>query len=165
MADWSAAKQQAQALLDEYDFKSPFIDVYKIAEDKGIRIIPILPQAGEREFSGFLNSNGEKPIIYVNANEPVTRQTWTIAHELGHYFLGHKPDNWGINWRDQSPEEKNEYEQAADYFAACLLIPKAMLSSMMAKYKLKKEDYALLAELFGVSPTAMRNRLDFLRLQ
>lgn len=165
MADLDAAQRSAQAVLDEYGFEDPFVDVYKIAADKGIDIIPVVPQPGDKEFSGFLDSNGDQPEIYINAQEPVARQTWTIGHELGHYFLGHKPDNWGINWRDQTSEEKNEFERAADHFAANLLIPQTMLTSTMAKYKLQKEDYALLAELFGVSQSAMKNRLDFLQIQ
>lgn len=165
MADWKSAQSKAQSVLDEYGFKEPLVDVYRIAQDNDIKIVPIIPDGGGREFSGFLDSNGEKPIIYVNASEPPARQNWTIAHELGHYFLKHKPDHWGIAWRDQTYEEKDQYEQEADFFAACLLIPRAMLTKAMEKYKLKAEDYTLLAKMFGVSPRAMKNRIDFLHLK
>lgn len=163
MADWNKAKATAQEILEKYKFKEPFIDVFKIAKDEGIEIVPIEPEQDQRQFSGFLDKNGDKPKIYVNATEDVRRQTWTVAHELGHYFLKHEPDNWGINWRDQSVEEKNNYEQEADYFSACLLIPEKMLKKVMDEYKLKTEDFSLLAELFGVSPSAMKHRLSFLR--
>ncbi len=164
MANWNGARTKAIELLNEFGFKDPFVDVYKVAEKYEIKIIPIIPEPNKREFSGFLDSNGAKPVIYVNANESVTRQTWTVAHELGHYFLSHKPDQWGIAWRDQSYEEKDEFEQAADFFAACLLIPETMLKKVMNRYKLTKEDFVLLAEMFGVSQQAMKNRIDFLHV-
>jgi Zn-dependent peptidase ImmA (M78 family) len=165
MTDWQKAQTTAQSTLDKYGFKEPLVDVYKIAQDNAIRIIPIIPEPGGREFSGFLDSNGERPVIYVNADESPARQNWTIAHELGHYFLKHESDHWGIAWRDQTYEEKDQYEQEADFFAACLLVPKGMLIKVMEKYKLKPEDYLLLAKMFGVSPQAMKNRIGFLRLK
>lgn len=164
MANWDEAKSKATELLNEFGFKDPFVDVYKIAEKYGIEIIPMIPDPDVREFSGFLDNNDEKPTIYVNASESVTRQNWTIAHELGHFFLNHKPDQWGIAWRDQTYEEKDEFEQEADYFAACLLIPETMLKKVMNRYKLTRDDFVLLAKMFGVSQKAMKNRLDFLRV-
>ena len=37
---------------------------------------------------GILKEN-ESIEIYVNKYDPINRKRFTIAHELGHYFLGH----------------------------------------------------------------------------
>ncbi|HSE29265.1 MAG TPA: ImmA/IrrE family metallo-endopeptidase [Candidatus Saccharimonadales bacterium] len=161
VADWKRVENKAHEILNKFNIKEPLIDVYSIADAEGININPVIP-GEDHEFSGFLDSNGEKPVMYVNADESVTRQNWTIAHELGHYYLQHKPDEWGIAWRNQS--DKNEFEQEADYFAACLLVPEQMLRSLMRKFKLKAEDSLLLSQMFGVSERAMKNRLNFLRI-
>lgn len=161
LANQKTVENKAQEILKRFNIKEPLVDVYSIADAEGIAINPVIP-AEEHEFSGFLDSNGEKPVMYVNASESVTRQNWTIAHELGHYYLQHEPDEWGIAWRDQS--DKNEFEQEADYFAACLLVPEQMLRNLMRKFKLKPEDSLLLSQMFGVSEQAMKNRLNSLRI-
>ncbi|MGF7229133.1 MAG: ImmA/IrrE family metallo-endopeptidase [Candidatus Saccharibacteria bacterium] len=161
----SQIQSKADKVLKTNRVLEPFVDVYAIAQREGIKLIPLIPSPSDREFSGFLDTNGDKPVIYVNATEPVADQTWTIAHELGHYYLGHKPDNWGINWRHpQANDAKDEFEQASDYFAACLLIPAQLLRKVMKKYKLTNDDFTLLSEMFGVSPQAMHDRLILLHL-
>jgi len=74
-----------------------------------------------------------------------------VAHELGHYVLGHQaafsldsPESW-------VPRE----EQAANVFAAELLMPKTALQSIHYKHDTKQ-----LAQIFGVSPLAMQIRLE-----
>lgn len=161
LANWKKVEDKAQEILNRFNIKEPLVDVYSIADAEGININPVIP-GEDHEFSGFLDSNGEKPVMYVNAGESVARQNWTIAHELGHYYLQHEPDEWGIAWRDQS--DKNEFEQEADYFAACLLVPEQMLRDLMRKFKLKPEDSLLLSQMFGVSEQAMKNRLNSLRI-
>lgn len=62
--------------------------------------------------------NGYRLIIY-NLTHPISRQRWTIAHELGHILLGHKGQN-----------RVNEAE--TNYFAKELLMPMAVLVNMGA---------------------------------
>lgn len=38
--------------------------------------------------SGFLDA--KKKVIFVNKNNTLEQQKFTIAHELGHYMLGHQ---------------------------------------------------------------------------
>jgi Zn-dependent peptidase ImmA (M78 family) len=160
-ANWDKAKEAASAVLEKSGARQPFVDVYSIAELEGIQIIPIEPESPYQDVSGFLNSNGDKPVIYVNANNSPQRQAFTIAHELGHYFLGHTPDEWGINRRPAAyTQAKPSSEQEADCFAANLLMPANMVKKQMRAYKLTPENYDILAGLFGVSPSAMKNRLS-----
>ena len=44
-----------------------------------------MPQ-GNTDVSGFFDSKTNT--IYVNVDNSIARRTYTVAHELGHYFLG-----------------------------------------------------------------------------
>lgn len=60
--------------------------------------------------------NGYRFIVY-NLKHPVTRQRWTMAHELGHILLDHR-------------EQSRVNEAEANYFAKELLMPMAVLTNM-----------------------------------
>lgn len=62
--------------------------------------------------------NGYRFIVY-NLKHPVTRQRWTMAHELGHILLDHR-------------EQSRVNEAEANYFAKELLMPMAVLTNMGA---------------------------------
>lgn len=88
------------------------------------------------------------------------RARFTIAHELGHYFLHIKDDARQIVTsfrRGQSPRET-----AANKFAAELLMPKNLIKEEYAKMVIPVSD--TLAKKFEVSKPAMRIRLDSLGL-
>ncbi len=57
-----------------------------------------------------LISNNSTIIFYNDKEKNIHRRNWTIAHELGHVFLGHKSDG-------------NREQREANRFAAELLIP------------------------------------------
>jgi Zn-dependent peptidase ImmA (M78 family) len=100
--------------------------------------------------------------IYVANDEPANRQTFTVAHELGHYFL-HQEKDTDIFYRTQmlniDAEDKDE-EQEANWFAASILMPESKLHHY---YTLTK-DLGKLATIFGVSSIAVYYRLKNLGL-
>lgn len=62
--------------------------------------------------------------IRTDAEQPIQRRRYTIMHEIGHYVLGHLGDTpLSRSERDCKPEE----EQAADRFAADMLMPACVL--------------------------------------
>lgn len=71
--------------------------------------------------------------VIVNDDECVQRIRFTIAHELGHYLLGHldKPENMYIIGRDFN-NSKPLQETEADMFAARLLAPACVLWGLNA---------------------------------
>lgn len=77
--------------------------------------------------SGELNNNVYVKDIKINIDEPICRQRFTIAHELGHIILGHK----GISFRDSNLQYKDFIlrmnEVTANSFAAELLMPEILL--------------------------------------
>lgn len=107
--------------------------------------------------SGYLVKDEKN--IYVNKLEHPVRQRFTIAHEIGHYYLNHK--NTGVLMRDEKSSlgtRKEEIE--ANAFAAELLMPEQLFS----KYYYLGLSEEELAFKFGVSMEAVRNRIDNLRL-
>ncbi|WP_297004227.1 ImmA/IrrE family metallo-endopeptidase [uncultured Corynebacterium sp.] len=55
--------------------------------------------------------------IHLNADMPVNRRRFTLAHELGHILLDHFLSTCTLDVEEQ--------EGAANYFASCLLAPVA----------------------------------------
>ena len=99
---------------------------------QGYRILQML-NLGKypRGADGFLfrEEDGTLAIIFYNPHQTPGRQCFTIAHEIGHYALGHceAGDNTAHRAKDNpdSPEER-----AADRFAAQLLAPACVLRGM-----------------------------------
>ena len=88
---------------------------------------------------------------------PITsdrRDRFTIAHELGHYFLHYvhpgKTEAM-VFGRGQS----NRAETQANYFAASLLMPEERFREARRRHG---DDWWSLSEVFGVSPSAAEVR-------
>ena len=68
--------------------------------------------------------------IYINDTDPRTRKIFTIAHELGHFFLHENVDR-DVLYRERSSRDeygqRNIIETEADAFAAQLLMPEATI--------------------------------------
>lgn len=88
-------------------------------------------------------------IVLYNANIMCFEHlNWTLAHEIGHIYLGHEKD-----------DDLEEIE--AHYFAAQLLMPDYTLYMTYKEYgKISSED---ITEIFGVSPEAARKRIKTMK--
>ncbi len=103
---------------------------FQIAQAHGITVTP--KDTDEPGVSGFLMRVGDAfGIVYANhiGSEGFVR--FTVAHELGHYFLpGHPhqlfPDGDGVHASQSGFFGGNDLEKEADHFAAGLLMPKQL---------------------------------------
>lgn len=87
-------------------------------------------------------------IILYNGDVPYDEHTnWTLAHEVGHIYLGHKTDG-------------ALQEVEAHWFAAELLSPESVILAIV-RGKVRV-DYTDLQYLFGISFTAATKRMDSL---
>lgn len=69
------------------------------------------------EISGLFWSLKGRPVLAVNSNHSETEQLLALAHQLGHYILGHQVGRvCGRSFSSDEPEEL-----AADRYAAELL--------------------------------------------
>ncbi|HOK20164.1 MAG TPA: ImmA/IrrE family metallo-endopeptidase, partial [Thermosynergistes sp.] len=99
-----------------------------------------------------------KPIIAVNSSRPLCRRRFSIAHEIGHYLLGHNSLSFSGSGGGMIKCESRQ-ERAANAFAAEFLMPKKLLAREAHKYSLRA-----LARRYLVSMQAMEIRLKELGL-
>ena len=154
-----------QILLDnDMLYKVP-VDVIIIARNYGIKVYET---EFDNEISGVIryNNKEEKYEIIVNKNNPWVRKRFTIAHELGHYFLHREMlenDNIHIDtlYRTaiQENKKKKEIEKEVDYFAGALLMNENVIEKLMQNYEISE-----MAKLLDVSYSAMTVRLNILGL-
>jgi len=153
--DYKKAKQEAIKLLDKFGYASPAIDPAKICKDLGIRVYFAKFTGEDDKISGFFY--GEKNEIYVNEEEYPQRQTFTIAHELGHKIMHEEwlnSSEYKVLLRNSLNISDDPKEKEANCFAANLLVPKFMLDKY---YKIASIEE--LATLFMVSVPVIRYRI------
>ena len=138
------------------------VDVEQLAETLGVKLQKAYLGPG---LSGVLERNGEEFRITINADDPLTRQRFTLAHELGHYMLHRHLIGDGVDddraYRSTvggkyyniriGPEQETE----ANKFAATLLMPKPMIEHVRSI----GASVGDMATQFGVSEHAMSSRL------
>ena len=114
--------------------------------------------------SGIIELTDSGPVITYNGSEIAERKRFTIAHEIGHFVLGHlKPGSPKFReYRDLSSNfssrSANPQEREANTFAAQLLMPAKTVKFVVAEKKITDVDE--LAKVFGVSQVAMKYRLS-----
>jgi Zn-dependent peptidase ImmA (M78 family) len=152
----------AQELLAATGIARPPVVVERVAAKCGVRA---LKWDFEDAVSGLLLDLDSGPVIGFNSQQSRGRQRFTIAHELGHYLLGHH-ENFHIDLASSTNHgESANYswrdERAANDFAAELLMP---FSMVVAQARLEPSAQ-LLAKKFEVSREAMGFRLINLGLK
>lgn len=136
--------------------------ISKILERENIKLMDF--DIENSDVSGAILIDNENTQILVNSKDKRTRRRFTVAHELGHYYL-HKEkfqkDGAFIDYRDGS---LNERELEADYFAGYLLVPTEKLEKIYAVLKKIYSEISdrinWLAKRFNVSRNAMYVRLS-----
>lgn len=142
-------------------------EAYGIAERQAIRLLkhsgvtsgpvptevvsalPFVTVGVRRLRSASRGTTWMKPrwVIILNAFEPVVRQRFNLAHEFKH-LLDHPRLRDGIV-RPHTPTQYLSNERLCDYFAACLLMPRAWVKNVFAS---GIQDPVALAQQFEVSP-------------
>lgn len=131
------------------------VDPVRIAQAAGVVVYGRGgPTDPHYEFSGFYRRFNGQPSIEFNITEAPVRQRFTIAHELGHFALGH----------EDSPRDSGDFqssgdprERQANQFAAELLMPANEVRNMFLSGVMGSTER--LASAFGVSKAALGYRL------
>lgn len=173
---------KADEILNKYVPKGGAYKKFdNIMSDENIKFREITTS---NDFLGiFTHGNNGQPYIMINdVIENEGRKNFTIAHELGHYFLCHDLKCEQCYDADIYEEGiiENPIEQEANLFASCLLMPEqklksAFLSILQNSRKAKVKDFLYvqndstygiwcgiketLTKRYGVSETALRYRL------
>lgn len=133
----SFIRQMAKKILSESRIQQPPVDLRAIASKHGIEYVEMdeFPDTVD----ALIIEDGAKVYAAVNKKQHVHRQRFSLAHELGHYFL-HKggipedpvtidnPPN--DDWEEGT---KDPAEREADLFAGELLVPLPMLKQHKSK--------------------------------
>ena len=156
--------QKVEELLLRFDIRRPPVPVDKVA--KRLKVL-LAPLPADDDISGAIVRKDGHVVIAINPAHHINRQRFTIAHELGHYFLHegleqHVDQNFRVSWRNaDSSKAVNWTEIQANRFAAELLMPtKFMQRDLDSLNQIDKRTVALLASKYVVSPEAMKIRLS-----
>lgn len=138
-----------------------------LVEREGIR----LREADLEEISGVLYKDNQGDwVILVNREDSQKRKLFTIAHELGHYFLHKNDQDQFIDGQFVNScfgrSESTKYQQQeleANEFAGNLVMPKAQIQEELGlpqqAGELSESVIVKMASKFRVSPHAMLTRL------
>lgn len=157
--DYVKVRACVAKVLRENSIVRPPILPREIASNYGLEVKAVDFGPDDSDVCGLIDF--ARKMIYVNEFDHFNRQTFTIAHELGHYLL-HKelfeqdPESYKVLLRMPIGAETDPVEKEANAFAADLLVPLKFLSL----YK-NYADIDELAQLFAVSREVVGYRLNF----
>jgi len=165
----SSVKMRApiEALFSKHGVSKPAVPVEKIAKREGATV---KYQPFEGNLAGMLVNTPGHIVIGVNSAHAVTRQRFTIAHELGHFFLHgsaidgvHLDRDFRVHRRDsRSALAVDDLEIEANRFAAELLMPYSMIMQDIDEmFDVEDpQELRILAARYEVSPLAMQIRVS-----
>jgi Zn-dependent peptidase ImmA (M78 family) len=154
--NYHTVKREAARLLDEFSIVNPPVDPVYIARSLGVAVHFVTFSGEHDRISGFFDAT--EGAIYVNARELPLRQTFTVAHELGHRLLHQdwaRSSEYKILMRDQLADDTDPYEKEANAFAGHLLVPRRLLDRY---YQWANPQQ--LSQLFAVSVPMIKVRLS-----
>lgn len=149
------AEWQAMALLELAGLVGPPMPSSLIAELPRVLVRTDV----DLPVSGCTSWQAGRWLIVINGSEPIHRQRFSLAHEYKHTIDHRYRHQLYVNRPDLTARQ--QAEQAADYFAACLLMPRRWLYQAWAD---GQQRISQLSRLFDVSPQAMARRLKDLGL-
>ena len=131
---YAFAVRHAEQVIGDHTIVALPVDPIAIARSLGIEVQAKSP--GTTGVSGMFLRVGESfGIMYATHIDNSGFQRFSVAHELGHYFL---PGHIDAVLADSDCHESragfasnDHYEREADYFAAALLMPRALFVPAM----------------------------------
>lgn len=151
------AKQRGEAVLVEEKITALPVDPFAIAQKQDI-VVQAKPDT-ESGVSGMLLRHGNAfGILYASDIPNEGFQRFSVAHELGHYFLeghiDHVLPNDGIHASHAGFSSGDPYEKEADNFAVGLLMPAKPFRNLMGRARLGLADIESAREVCKTSLTS-----------
>jgi Zn-dependent peptidase ImmA (M78 family) len=162
---WQAELRAAEVIAKKKILVLP-VNPFSIAESEGISCEKI-PSASPGISGCLLKSGDQFGIFYSDSFPSDGFRRFTVAHELGHYFLdGHYEHVFASgNVRHQSESgftSDDRYEREADTFAAALLMPEHLFRRACSRVEAGLTAVETLAAQCGTSLTATAIRYALL---
>jgi Zn-dependent peptidase ImmA (M78 family) len=153
----SVIQQRAVRILNEYQIDMLPVDPKQVAQKA--RIFVQAKDDCEEGVSGMLLRQGENfCIVYATHLKNPGFENFSIAHELGHYFLEGHPEqvfqNGDTHTSTAGFTSDNRIEREADIFAASLLMPESLFKDRLTKYEKGLDCIEAMAKVCNTSLTA-----------
>ena len=150
-------------IIKELEIKVRIIDLKAFYEENKEVFV-------EKDISGILVNDDGECTIYVNDSDSKESKRFTVAHEIGHYLLGHLKGGINVAYQNDlnfafkrknslSPRSTSKEEIAANSFATELLMPELIVKYVYILFG-SVEKVAL---AFGVSEEMAYYRLRNLK--
>lgn len=155
------AQQQAEQFIHDEGISSLPVDVVEIAESRSIVVQP-KPLTATGASGMIVRAGDEFGILYATHINNLGFQRFTIAHELGHYFLeghiDHVLPKDGTHVSEAGFTSSDPFELEADHFAASLLMPSTLFQSELRKRNDGLESIEALSDkcITSLTATAIR---------
>lgn len=142
------------------------VDLFKACERLEYKLLRY--PLGEEADLGFVMKKDKDTVVFTNTSVRLARETFTLAHEMGHIalHLGNTSTfiDDAITIAGRSTDEK---EREANYFASCLLMPEEEVDKFLdfeiedfGRNGLTAMDIARIMSEFNVSFEMALNRLE-----
>jgi Zn-dependent peptidase ImmA (M78 family) len=150
-ADLTKARHTAAGLLKSAKLSTAPISINDLVNTAKLTFDLTVAPMSDKDFNGkgdaMTQRRGDCVFIIYNNDKSVVRKRFSVAHELGHLYLGHLHGNSSI---DLNTDSFDEIE--ANAFAAHILIPPNLLKNDI---KLGNKNPEQLAKRYDVSLDAM----------
>lgn len=131
-------ERSALELRNRYNIESYGIkDIFSVIDKMDIYLIRI--PLGKNTICGFSTVFEGKKVIVSNSSEILSRELYTIAHEIAHceFDLDIEEQRVIID-KEVNSNSEDFMERRADYFAAALLLPEEQIKNYI-KFELEKD--------------------------
>ena len=147
--------QYARKLVSELDIRSLPVYPRRIAGELGI---VVWEREAESGYDGYLiSADGNWGIMVNRAIKSEARKRFTVAHELGHYYIDHHNE---ISYRCFRKDigaigsSNRQDEREANEFAVELLMPNEVFRADIGQRSIGLETVDFLANKYGTSMTS-----------
>lgn len=125
--DYTEPQNAALRVLLDSGIRELPVDLNSVCRRYGMHAYPYSSTSGldasiQRKTDGLAYYSGHTPIILYNGMKSAERIRFAVAHEIGHFVLGHLTPQFKSRYFG-----RNSREQAANMFAAHLLVPSCIL--------------------------------------
>jgi Zn-dependent peptidase ImmA (M78 family) len=151
------ATQAAEKLLRDEGLEALTVDPFEIAANRDI-VVQAKPRTHDGVSGMLLRRGNSFGIVYATHIPSLGFQRFSVAHELGHYFLDGHLDQVlskdGVHESRTGFATADVYELEADHFAAGLLMPSTPFKRELRRRAPGLDTINALAELCVTSRTA-----------
>jgi Zn-dependent peptidase ImmA (M78 family) len=156
--EWKRIAVETQEVIKGFHCEAP-VKIGAIAKSLGLIVKKSTLSA---RISGEIRKEGNDVVIRVNRHDAISRQRFTIAHEIAHFLLHSEYIGDGIVddvlYRSTL---SNTMESEANRLAADLLMPNSLLVDCFKTHSVLNKDMRVekIAEDLNVSVTALKIRI------